>query len=187
MIRTLTIAATLGVALNVGAQNDAVDAPAESSLLSQREMTVAESPQPEIGFRFAKLTAAQQRALRPRFRLPMEVLFQASSPSDLRAAAEVQPVPDPHRPLLPVKDDGSSGNPFAESQTDVSKFDVLNKLFAAEIAAASAAGEEPGDLSASSGLDDAFVADDAFAPTAEADDASADAPVEEFDDPFADF
>lgn len=198
MMRQLLIA-TMVVGIGGLASGDEGTPAARPAAPAAAKPLVEEPPTPPIGYRFAKLSVSQRKALRPRFRLPLDRLASASSPSELRAAAVVDPVPDPSRPLLPVKREDATTDPFNESQADVNKFDVLNKLFAAELAAAeeeSATGDFGAGVDGLGGgdLGGGFVEDEAFAPIDDAtpaddanDGATEDAAAEQFDDPFADF
>ncbi|MEO1496907.1 MAG: hypothetical protein AAFV43_07125 [Planctomycetota bacterium] len=189
-------AAALAAVTPLLAGDSAVDLPAPST-----DVPAAAAPAPEvpaIGYRFAPLSASQQGALRARFRLPMDALLSAASPQQLRAAAVVQPLPDLNRPLLPVNGGvagaESGGDPFVdggETASDPTEFNVLQKLFAADNAAAASIEDAAVDDFASD--PDGFEGDvfdtpiDSGAAGGSDSELGDDAAMDEFDDPFADF
>ncbi|TWT46649.1 hypothetical protein [Botrimarina hoheduenensis] len=100
---------------------------------------VAESPDtpeklPALGYRYGALSPAEQAALRPRFKLPLDQLAKAKTPRELAASVVIEPLPDPNRPLLPVAAAETKGDPFNGSAETGQEFDVLAELFAAEAA-----------------------------------------------------
>lgn len=190
------VAAPLFAVAGVHAEDKgAVDLPGPAT--EATAAAAAADDAPPIGYRFARLSTPERKALRARFRLPMDALLTATSPRELRDAAVVQALPDPHRPLLPVANGSTSGgDPFADAgsddsdpeATDPTEFNVLQKLFAADNAAAAAAEQDTGDDAF--GSDIGGFEDDGFDPPAESaasDDSEDEAAVDDFDDPFADF
>ena len=169
-------------------------------------------PQSPLGYRFAELTPAQTSALRRGFKLPLDALASAKSPSDLARAVVVAPLPDPSRPLLAVSPATESlVNPFADEDAISFRRNPMKALGAmlggGEAASASppaaaaaaapaeddpfgmtdaapAPADQPGDEVA--GSDDPFGAEaDPFAGAAEAEGAST--PPADDEDPFGDF
>ncbi|QDV76352.1 hypothetical protein [Botrimarina mediterranea] len=90
------------------------------------EVGPAASP---LGYHYAELTPAQTAALRRRFKLPLEALATVKSPSELKQAVVVAPLPDPNRPLLAVSPASESQkNPFADSDAISFRKDPLKAL-----------------------------------------------------------
>lgn len=136
---------------------------------------------PEAGHRFAKLSEGERGALRRGFRLPLEALFTADSPTDLVAAAVLDPLPDPTRPFLPNPGEGDGvGDPFGDAGPAIASGDLgaLGRLFKQE-------GVLTGDAAkpAASSGGGLLADDDPFAAPAET--AAAPAAEEPEDDPFA--
>ncbi len=151
---------------------------------------------PPLGYRYASLSKSQTRALRRGFKLPMDALSTAASPSDLIGAAVVAPLPDPNRPFLPVAGTpAESSDPFNKSLSASFREDpmgALGQLLGADASAEidpailsnTAAGDPFGGGAEVTGeLDDQPAAADA-ADTALDDDPFA---TSDDEDPFGDF
>lgn len=139
------------------------------------EVGQAKSP---LGYHYAELTSSQTSVLRRGFKLPLDALASAKSPTDLKQAVVLAPLPDPNRPLLAVSPTAESqANPFADSEAISFRKDPLKALGAllgagdarrAGAATAAAAPEE----------------DDPFGSATAAPAAKPQAEVESGDDPF---
>lgn len=90
------------------------------------EVGQAKSP---LGYHYAELTSSQTSVLRRGFKLPLDALASAKSPTDLKQAIVLAPLPDPNRPLLAVSPAAESqANPFADSEAISFRKDPLKAL-----------------------------------------------------------
>lgn len=141
------------------------------------EVGQAKSP---LGYHYAELTPSQTSALRRGFKLPLDALATAKSPTELKQAVVLAPLPNPNRPLLAVSPAvESQANPFADNEAISFRKDPLKALGAL----LGASGAQPaGPTTAAT----ANVEDDPFgdASSAATPAAKPQAEVESGDDPF---
>jgi hypothetical protein len=139
------------------------------------EVGPAKSP---LGYHYAELTSSQTSVLRRGFKLPLDALASAKSPTDLKQAIVLAPLPDPSRPLLAVSPAAESqANPFADSEAISFRKDPLKALGA--LLGASGARS-----AGSTGPATAAEEDDPFGSATVAPAATPAAEVESGDDPF---
>ena len=144
------------------------------------EVGQAKSP---LGYHYAELTDSQTSVLRRGFKLPLDALASAKSPTDLKKAVVLAPLPDPNRPLLAVSPAAESqANPFADSEAISFRKDPLKALGAL----LGATGAQSVDSTGSAGSAGPATAaeDDPFGSATTAPAATPAAEVESGDDPF---
>jgi hypothetical protein len=139
------------------------------------EVGQAKSP---LGYHYAELTSSQTSVLRRGFKLPLDALASAKSPTDLKQAVVLAPLPNPNRPLLAVSPAAESqANPFADSEAISFRKDPLKALGAL-------LGASGAPSAGSTGSTTAADEDDPFGSATAAPAATPAAEVESGDDPF---
>jgi hypothetical protein len=145
----------------------------------------AAPPKSPLGYHYAELTSSQKSALRRGFKLPLESLAVAKSPTDLARAVVVAPLPDPNRPLLAVSPAAESlANPFVDGDAISFRRDPLKALGAmlgASEGPAKSGPQAATPAASASAEDDPFGASDAATP---APTEQTQAEVDSSDDPF---